>query len=160
MSVKQLIKKLFGTSTAELDWDDAYWCQRVEQFIRANSGPVFTRGKFKGHSLTDTQAWQHQLVTEINDYIAANYRGRYDENMLASALLGRVLVVWYCNVHRAKSLDPNRPVSLRRKAYNQVTGYRSQLWAATTDDRIMSAVWKNQKFDNPFSKYAKNGKFK
>ena len=152
--MKKRSKKVKKLSNAE-------WLRLVEMLIRRYSTKPRTRGKYKGHSSTDALAWVKSLAFICQVYIMErSARGKvYDGNMALAALLGRVLVLWYCNVHRAKGFDPNRPLS-RRRVFTQLTQYKGELMAAMSDDRLMGAVWgQGQQWNFPFGKGAKGGKF-
>jgi len=136
------------------------WLQLVEHLIGKASTKPRTRGKYKGHSSTDSLAWVWSLACFCQKYIVSRNKGRaYDENMALASLLGRVLVLWYCNVHRAKGFDPNRPLS-RKQVFTYLARYRGALMAAMCDERLMGSVWgKKQQWNFPFGKGAKGGKF-
>ena len=138
----------------------AGWLRIVEVLITKHSTRPRKRGKYKGHSSTNTTAWVTELAVLLERYIRATRRGKtYDENMAMASTLGAVLVLWYCNVHRAKGMDPNRPLS-RRAVFTRLAKYRAALISGMTDDRLMGAVWGNQQQWNfPFGKGAKGGKF-
>lgn len=140
---------------------DAEWLRLVEFLIRKYSTAVRTRGKYKGHRSTNSAAWIWELTCICQKYISkrAGRSKAYDGNMAIAALLGRVLVLWYCNVHRAKGFDPNRPLS-RRQIFAHLAKYRAALLSGICDDRLMGAVWgKGQQWNFPFGKGAKGGKF-
>lgn len=138
---------------------DADWLHGVESLIATHTTPARTHGKFKGHGETDMR-WVWELRKICHNYIKVHNRGRtYDGNMALAALLGRVLVLWYCNVQRAKGFDPNRPLS-RRAVFAKLAKYRGNLIAGMADDRLMGAVWgKGQAWNFPFGRGAKGGKF-
>lgn len=137
------------------------WLKRIEVLIQEYSTPPRTRGKYKGHGSTDSVAWVQALVLELQAEIRrVNGRGiGYDENMALASLTGLALSAWYFNVHRAKTLDPNRPLALRRKASRVLAKRRTQLLGAITDDALMSKVWAGQKFALPYGRNARGGKF-
>ncbi len=140
---------------------DAEWLKLVEYLIVRYSTPPRTRGKYKGHSSTDMLRWVWHLANVCEGYIRkrSGRRKAYDGNMALASLLGRVLVLWYCNVHRAKGFDPNRPLS-RKRVFTQLAKYKGRLVAAIGDERLMGAVWgKKQQWNFPFGKGAKGGEF-
>lgn len=138
----------------------ADWLRLVEQLIKAHSTAPRTRGKYKGHSSTNTLAWVWDLARICQKYTLVRNKGKaYDENMAMASLLGAILVTWYCNVHRAKGMDPNRPLS-RKQVFTRLANYRGRLMFAMCDDRLMGAVWgKSQQWNFPFGKGARGGKF-
>ncbi len=140
---------------------NAEWLRLVEFLVRKHSTGVRTRGKYKGHRSTNSSAWIWELICICQKYIAKRM-GRskaYDGNMAIAALLGRVLVMWYCNVHRAKGFDPNRPIT-RRQVFTHLAKYRGAVVTAMCDDRLMGVVWgKQQQWNFPFGKGVCGGKF-
>lgn len=157
--VDKIVKVIERRRSVDKRWDDVYWCQRIEALIRAASGPLITRGPLKGHRRTDSTMWIAGLEREVGKWMEANYRGTYDGNMVKAKLLGRALSVWFCSVCRAKTYDPNRPLKIRQKVNAQLAEYKGALVAAINSDAVMGDVWPNQRFDFPFSKRAKSGKF-
>ena len=98
----------------------------VELLILTHSTPPRKQGKYKGHGETDTLAW----IIRLAEFVMREQKkrkGSFDGNMAAAARLGQILVTWYCNVHRAKTMDPNRPLGLRRTAYRRLSAYRASL---------------------------------
>lgn len=137
-----------------------YWLIRCEALIASETTSPRTRGKYKAHGSTNSLAWVIKLSKEVQQEIRRTHKGiGYDENMALASRLGRILVVWYTLVRRAKSYDENRPAAIRRKVNKQVTNYRGQLCADMSDDALMGYVWKHQKFRPPFGKEVKSGKF-
>ena len=128
--------------------------------LKHSSREVRRRGKYKGHRMTDAVGWIEELVHICQGYIVQRNKGRvYDGNMALAALVGRLLVLWFCNVQRAKGFDPNRPLS-RRVVFTRLAKYRGSLVVAMSDDRLMGAVWgKGQAWNFPFGLGAKGGKF-
>lgn len=138
----------------------ADWLKFCESRIAARSTRARTRGKYKGHASTDSYAWIKDLVIEAQSYIKRTRRGiAYDENMALGSLVGLILVTWYCNVHRAKTYDPNRPVKLRRRAARQLAAFKADLIAGMASDKLMAEVWSGQEFNPPWGPQAKGGKF-
>ena len=140
---------------------DVRWLKIIEALIlKHSSREVRKRGKYKGHRMTDSVGWIEDFTYLCQDYITRRNRGRtYDGNMALAALVGRLLVLWFCNVQRAKGFDPNRPLS-RRVVFTRLAKYRGALVAAMSDDRLMGAVWgKGQAWNFPFGRGAKGGKF-
>ena len=138
---------------------DAEWVQLVEDLIAAYSTKPRKRGKYKGHVNTDP-SWIKELATICWSHVVAHNKGRMrDNNMALARLLGRVLVIWYCTVQRAKSFDPSRTLE-RRKANAQVTRYRARLMRALMDDALMGAVFgKKQQWNFPYGNGARGGDF-
>lgn len=139
---------------------DAQWLRLVETLIAKHSTPPRKSGKYKGHSSTATLLWVGDLSYIVQKYIRARNTGvAYDENMAIASLMGRILVLWYCNVHRAKGMDPNRPLQ-RRRVFTRLAQYRGEVMAGMADDRLMGAVWgQGQQWNFPFGKGARGGKF-
>ena len=139
---------------------DAAWLRYIESAIAKHSGPAFKSGPFKGHSITNTAAWVTELMYALQRRREQASKGKvYDENMAMAADLGYVLITWYANVQRAKSLDPNRPVKLRQEAQKRRASLLNNLFAAVNDDRLMVEVWAGQQYNLPYGKFAKNGRF-
>lgn len=138
----------------------ATWIGIVQDLIGKHSTKVRTRGPYKGHASTNSVAWVAELARICEEYIRQRNRGKpYDENMALAAMMGLILSAWYAQVHRAKGMDPNRPLS-RRKIFSRLARWRAALAVATTDDRIMGAVWgRGQAWNFPFGRGAKGGKF-
>ena len=136
------------------------WLNIVQALIGKRSTAVRKRGKYKGHSSTDSVAWVSDLASFCARYIKRRNRGiAYDENMALASLMGLILSAWYAQVHRAKGMDPNRPLS-RRRVFTALARWRARLAVATTDERIAGFVWgKQQQWNFPFGKGAKGGKF-
>ena len=142
--------KLLGT---------AHWLRRVQTLIWKHATPVRTRGPNKGHASVNELLWLKDLASELRRYIRQrNPSGAYDNNLAIASLMGRVLATWYCACHRAKSLDPRRPLN-RRKANRTVTKYRGNLVAALADDELMCRVFKDQPWNFPWGKAAIGGTF-
>lgn len=138
---------------------DKYWLMRIEALITKHSTSPRKRGKYKGHGSTDTRLWVADLEREMTAHIRKRNKGKaYDENMAVASLMGRAMVIWYCNVRRAKSLDPNRPLA-RGKVNRLVTKYRGEVCAAMADDYLMTSVWKGQQYNFPWGKGRKGGTF-
>lgn len=153
-------KKKVSKVKQKIVHSDAYWLNLVQKLIGKHSGEARKSGKHKGHAETNTSLWIADLEREVTKYIKKMNKGNtYDGNMAVARLLGRILVVWYCTVHRAKSYDPNRPLE-RAKANKAVTVYRGCLMAAISDDELMGEVFGNtQHWNFPFGKGAYGGKF-
>lgn len=136
------------------------WLLLVQRLIGEHSSAPRRRGKYKGHASTDSVAWVRELARRCNQHIRQRNRGSaYDENMALASLMGLVLSAWYAQVHRAKGMDPNRPLA-RRQVFKRLAKFRADLAVATTDDRIMGAVWgKQQGWNFPFGRGAKGGTF-
>ena len=138
----------------------AQWLQLIQTLIAKHSTKPRVRGPYKGHSSTNSSAWIAELARICSTHIARRNRGKaYDGNMALASMLGLLLSAWYCQVHRAKGLDPARPLQ-RRQVFRRLAQFRSQLAVATTDERIMGAVWgKQQAWNFPFGKGANGGNF-
>lgn len=138
--------------------NDAYWMNRIQTLIQKHSSPVRTKGPNKGHASCDETLWLMDLMMEVRAYIRKNAGRAYDNNMAMAATLGRILVVWYTNVHRAKSLDPRRPVA-RAAANRAVTKYRGTICSRMADDELMVRVFKDQPWNMPWGRHAISGTF-
>ena len=138
----------------------AEWLSICQRLIGKHSTPVRTRGPYKGHASTDSVAWVAELSGICARYIRRRNRGKpYDENMALAALMGLILCAWYAQVHRSKGMDPNRPLA-RRRVFRSLAQWRAALAVATTDERIMGAVWgRQQTWNFPFGRGAKGGRF-
>lgn len=133
----------------------------IEASIAKASTPPRTRGKYKGHSSTDTYKWLAALVVFAWKDIR-RVKGRsqaYDENMSIAKVVGMALVVWAAQVQRAKAYDENRPVKNRTAALQQSMDFRTQLMRAVNDEALMGAIWSHQKFRPPFGAEVKGGSF-
>ena len=137
------------------------WLKFIEAMIEQASTKPRTRGKYKGHGSTDTMLWTRWLTMHVQTAIRIR-AGRgigYDENMAMAAQLGLLLVAWFTNVQRAKSLDPNRPLALRRRAQKHRDKYLRELFSAVQSDKLMASTWGHQEFNVPYGKKARGGKF-
>ena len=76
-----------------------------------------------------------------------------------ASLAGLVFAAWYANVHRAKALDPNRPLVGRRRALKAREAWVRAFHTSLTNDRLMAQVWGHQEFNLPYGAKAKGGKF-
>ena len=136
------------------------WLNLVQRLIGLYSTAPRKRGKYKGHASTDSVAWVGALAVICAAYLRRRSKRRaYDENMALAALMGLILAAWYAQVHRAKGLDPARPLA-RRVVFTRLSRWRAELAVATTDERVMGAVWgKQQNWNYPFGRGARGGKF-
>jgi hypothetical protein len=125
------------------------------------STPARTRGKYKGHGSTDSVAWVQALSQLVQRAIKLrNGRGiAYDENLALAGDMGAILFAWYANVHRAKTLDPNRPVRGRQRAQRMREARVAALFKAVNSDKLMVEVWGHQEFNLPYGKHKRDGKF-
>lgn len=132
-----------------------------ESRIAARSTAPRKRGKYKGHSDTNAVAWVTDMVKLVQSDIKRRYGRRhdYDGNMALAREVGAVLLLWYANVHRAKTMDPNRPLSVRRRAQKMRNDFLSRVIRAMNDDKLMASVWSGQQFNMPYGRGAKGGKF-
>src|SRR3972149_3977840 len=83
----------------------ALWVARVQALIRKHSRP----SSDPKHDQTDAAAWIADLTAEVMRRFPG---GRRDENLWAASVTGIVLANWYLRCHRAKVMDPCRPVRL------------------------------------------------
>jgi hypothetical protein len=138
-----------------------YWIDRVQRLIAKHSTPARTRGKYKGHGSTDSAAWLAELVEEVQaDVRRVMGRGiAYDENMALASRLGRILVLWYATVHRAKSYDPHRPLATRREVNGRRAEYLANLLHDAHSDELMAQAFTSQVFNFPFGLGSSGGDF-
>lgn len=131
-----------------------------KEIARASSKPR-TRGKYKGHTSTNTSQWISALFEYAwKDIRSRNGRGiAYDENMAIAHAMGRALVVWCANVQRAKSYDANRPVTNRRAALMHAIEFRDCVTSDMANDFLMEAVWPKQKMCPPIGSGVIGGSF-
>ena len=136
------------------------WLVQVQRLIGKHSTEA-KYGPNNAHAMTDSVAWVTDLAQLVAAYVKADNRGRYyDENMALASTLGLILVAWYAHVHRAKSMDPNRPLKLRREAAMQRANFVAELNYAIADDSLTGEVWgRRQKWNFPFGRGAKDGRF-
>lgn len=135
------------------------WMIRTQELIAKHSTSARTKGKYKGHSSTDSLAWVIELAGEIQLDIRRSATQDYDENMTLASRLGMVLVAWYVNTHRAKSYDTRRPVRHRQSADASVTTYRVDLTELMISDALMGTLFEDQPFQPPYGKLASGGDF-
>lgn len=146
-------RKVRATTLAE-------WLVMCEQAIAWHTTPPRTRGKYKGHGSTDSVAWMTAMLKLMQADIRRTRKGiGYDENMALASLAGLVFAAWYANVHRAKALDPNRPLVGRRRALKAREAWVRAFHTSLTNDRLMAQVWGHQEFNLPYGAKAKGGKF-
>lgn len=153
-------KRKVKVGAAFRSFDPVHWLRRCEALIAKHSTPARTHGKYKGHGDTDAVAWIKDITAEAQSHIRrANRSKAYDENMALGSLVGAILVTWYCNLHRAKTYDPNRPLELRRIALQQRNDFIGILFKNVHSDELMSTVWSGQAFNFPFGLLAADGDF-
>jgi len=136
------------------DHDRKWWVARVQYWIDRYSFPTDD----PDHDSTETGLVVMRLTQDVG-YCAEQRKGQFDENMYAAAVLSQVLSLWYLRVHRAKCLDPNRPIKHRKKAYEQWHKYTQALSSNMTDERLDPTHFPGQDWDTPFSPNAKDGEF-
>lgn len=134
-----------------------YWFNMIQQLIQDNSGAVFAKGPYAGHSLTDLKSWTVELSMALTRHID-EMPGRFDGNMRYCAAMGLITTMWYVRLHRAKAYDPNRPVDGRQQAFFSWQKHTMAI-VSTINDEALDAIFFNQKWDMPFSKDAKNGEY-
>src|SRR5258706_12418582 len=82
----------------------------------------------------------------------------YDGNMRLAVCLGLILAHWYARIHRAKMMDPRRPIA-RRDNYpgwlRVATAYQLAFLDESKDDVIL----KGQPWNNPFWPHKRGGQF-
>ena len=148
-------KRVMSQSRRSID----EWVRFVEGLIAIHSSAPFKSGKRKGHSTTNAQNWLRDLAITCEAYIKKEYAGQmYDGNLAMASLMSTILAAWYAQCHRAKAMDPNRPLQ-RKQVFKRLDNYRRDMISAITDERIMANVWSSQKFNFPFGAEKKGGKF-
>lgn len=137
-------------------YSDLEWTNRVQELIGLHTKWI-TRGKNKGHGHGNTRVWLNVLIDDVFRAVSQR-KGAYDPNLAICSLLGRILVVWYCSCHRAKGLDPRRPL-WRARVLKGLAKYRSALISAITSDELMVKAFPNQPWNFPWGKDRKGGTF-
>jgi hypothetical protein len=131
--------------------DDVGWFSAVQTFIReAGYGKLV-----KGHR-RNRNDWPDKLAAMI--WRTFPEEGGFDGNMRFALVAGLVYLGWYARLHRAKAMDPNRPLAIRRQAYTawlRCAQAAALLWI----DERQDAVKMPQKWNNPWWPGAKGGKF-
>lgn len=135
------------------DHDRAWWMARVERTIRKHTKPT----KDPNHGETDTRAVLKSLTDDVWKCRPAS--GEYDGNLWAFSTLGYVVSLWYARCHRAKVMDPIRPVKLRRNADARRLDWVMGMMAILVDDTRDPTYFPNQDWDYPWSADAKDGTF-
>lgn len=143
--------------------DRRYWFARVQRLIVKHTTPIDPKvlkkmGLSPGHGSTDTAAVVASLTREIQRTIPAD--APVDGNMFVAAVLGVVLSTWYARLQRAKSCDPVRPLSLRRKAYSAFLDFGTELSRILVDERDDATFLPEQEWDGPFTPNARSGDFR
>jgi hypothetical protein len=129
------------------------WLRYVEDRIAAHTTPPDD----PNHGHTDS-SWIADLVLEIKRLGTIGKRP-FDENMRISRITGLILCAWYAHVHRAKVMDPRRPIALRREAYERRQSWLAELALALHDERHDPELWPDQEWESPFLPNARNGDF-
>ena len=137
---------------------EVYWLRHIEKVIKANTSPPATEGKHKGHGFTD-QGWPVEVVSDI---VCCAKVQRVDEkgdgNMAMALCIGYVFLMWFMHVQYAKANDPNRPLKLRRRAYQNYLNFIGWIVMRIQDRKIGADVF-TQAWDNPYDPGAKDGGF-
>ncbi len=133
----------------------------VESLIQKSTIPgkttlVKTKDGEGVHS-TNTFNWIVELANEIISEMPK--KGNYDGNMGLSFRMGVILLMWYTRVHRAKTMDPRRPIKVRKESYESWLASQAYLITHLYDDRDDATVWPGQEWNQPWGKKAKGGKF-
>lgn len=103
------------------------WVKYVEDTIARHSSAPAKRGKFKGHGQTDSGLAFTVIAGFVAKYVEIKYRGQMvDGNLATAMLLGKILLAWSMNCARAKTMDPNRPLKLRRRAVRRLQAHRAE----------------------------------
>ena len=132
----------------------AWWMATIQRQIAKAS----RKSKDPKHDQTDVKKWLTEIVRiVVNDFPPDNTK--FDENMGAAAILSQVLAMWYLRCHRAKILDPRRPLSHRQEAQERWLAYVAGLAALAVDDREDAAFFPGQEWRLPFDPDATSGDF-
>ena len=136
--------------TALTGHDQEYWFYEVQHLIEASH---FGR-KVRGHHRNRLN-WPDQLRLRVQ----MEFKGdNYDPNMRTALCMGMILMHWYARIHRAKAMDPNRPLTLRRQAYAawlNAGDWADRIWRDERADKDLTP----QKWNHPFWPGARGGKF-
>lgn len=166
MSAKTDRRKGEAKKKAPIDYLDSrtgestpVWILAVQRAIKDASTPPRTRGKYKGHSSTKVLKWIYSIAGQVMTRARIAQRKDRDENMGMAATLGMILCVWYVRIHRAKAMDPRRPIKLRRAALLQANEYVAELARVLHDDTWDPLVFPTQEWENPWHPKARDGKF-
>jgi len=137
--------------------NEVYWFGRIQALIKKHSTPARKSGKYKGHGMTNAQAWVRDLVAEV--HASRPRTGMYDGNMWLAGQTALILAHWYFRLHRAKCYDPRRPVAMRKEALKQRTTYAVRMFLAICDESQDAALLPGQHWDDPGSPHAVDGVF-
>lgn len=135
------------------------WLQLVQELILKHSTEPRKRGKYKGHSSTDTTAWIFELSMDVKRALKITKSTPFDENMAMARTLGGILVTWWACVQRAKTMDPNRPLDVRRISSQQLDYNIGQLLSHMISDELMGEVFVAQSWNFPFGSDARGGTY-
>ena len=141
------LKEMTGRSSA-------WWFAFVQGRIRDRFVP---NPKNKDHDNMANMGWLEDVVRMAVKTMPTE--GTYDENMRAGLVSAYVLSMWYLRLHRAKTMDPNRPINIRQESYRTWLRSVSALMMLPVDQSEDAAYFVGQKWDDPFSPDAKDGKF-
>src|SRR3990167_7963405 len=130
----------------------AQWVARVQALIRKHSRP----SRDPKHDQTDAAAWVAELAVDVMRRFPG---GRRDENLWAASVMGVVLANWYLRCHRAKAMDPCRPVRLRKRAYARWLAVAGALHRGAVDESLDPRHFPGQRWENPWLAGATDGTF-
>ena len=131
--------------------DQRYWFARVQALI----GKHTTRRKGARHGRTDASAWMRDLTKEILASFPKD--GQYDGNMRLAVCGSLILAHWYARVHRAKMMDPRRPLArseILERWIAVATEYGRIFLDESADPELLEQPW-----NNPFWPHRRGGKF-
>jgi hypothetical protein len=129
-----------------------FWFTAVQGFIAAAAYGAVIKGHRKNR-----EDWGEKLARAVWQTFPKDGPA-YDGNMRFALSMGLILLGWYARLHRAKAMDPNRPLDARRQAYTawlRSAQAAMMLWVDERDD----AKKMGQKWNNPWWPGAKGGKF-
>lgn len=123
------------------------WMSRIEELIVLASKPH----ELDPECLTsDPVEWIHKLTKEVWEGTRGKLSAQSDENLMASRLVGLILVLWYSRVHRAKCHDPRRKPVDRRKGMLSLNKFRHMVFDCLTDESRDHTFFPDQEWDSPF----------
>lgn len=131
--------------------------QLIQDLIQKHSTEPRKRGKYKGHSISDVRGWMKEFI-DITVKKRADY-GPTDGNLRAARRVGLALLTWYVRVHRAKAMDPRRPIAHRKAAYSQVLVTVGDIAKAVFNDCMDPLTFPEQEWESPWAPDARDGDF-
>lgn len=137
---------------ARTERDGAWWVAFIQDAVAATfeDNPADP-----DHPICDPRLWAHALVDEIWRHRPQRYG---DENMWMAQVLALAAGTWAVRIQRAKSMDPRRPVGLRRGAYQHWLEL-AHAFAAVVADESRDPEMFTQPWESPWVPDATDGKF-